>query len=121
MLKLIVFYALFLSSIQISKVQAESRSALSLRANVPSSITTNIQESKLSSTQSIWMFSSQMNSRYSSEGQKFEVEGLNQEGLETHVKKLMKMDRTIQFEVIINILKSTTPAEKPIFLKISAN
>jgi hypothetical protein len=102
-------------------LRAESRGSLFLRAYVPPSVTTSIKESKLSSTKSLWLFSSVMNSQYISEGQKFEVEGLDQEGLESEVKEIVGKDRTIQYEVLINRLKSKTPNNKPIFLKISAN
>jgi hypothetical protein len=112
---------LFLLSHISLDAHAESRSVLFLRAYVPPSINTNITESKLSATQSLWVFRSQMNSRYSSEGQKFEVEGLDQLGLEAHIKKVVGSDRTIQYELLINQLKSSMPIDKPIFLKISAN
>lgn len=117
--------ALFFSSICMatfqSKAFAEERKALFLRAFIAPAINTRIKESKLSPTQSLWLFSSQMNSRYPSEGQKFEVEGLDQSGIESHIKTIVGSDRTIQYEILISRLKSSMPENKPIFLKISAN
>jgi hypothetical protein len=104
-----------------SNAFAGARSFLFLRSHVPATISTNVKESKVSSTQSRWLFSSQVNSRYSSEGQKFEVEGLDQAGLEAHIKQIVGSDRIIQFEILINQLKYSLPSNKPIFLKISAN
>ncbi|MDO9183677.1 MAG: hypothetical protein Q7U04_14785 [Bacteriovorax sp.] len=113
------FFLFFLFST--SELRSESRSLLFLRGHVPASISTNVKESKLNANQSLWLFSSQMNTRYPAESQKFEIEGLDQSGLESHIKKVVGSDRTIQYEVLINHLKSTLPIDRPIFLKISAN
>jgi hypothetical protein len=92
-----------------------------LRGYIPPSIKTRIIQTQLSSSKSLVTFSSQVNSRHVSEGQKFEVLGLDQAGLESQIKSVSANDRTIQYELLIKQLKSTMPADKPIFLKISAN
>ena len=104
-----------------STVKAETSGMLFLRSYVASSITTTVKESKISSNKSLWLFSSQMNSSHPTESQKFEVEGLDQAGLESHIKKITGNDRTIQYEVLINRLKNSATIDRPIFLKISAN
>jgi hypothetical protein len=102
-------------------LRSETTSNLFLRAIVQPSIVTNFNESKINETQSLWLFSSKMNSRYYGEGQKFEVEGLDQAGLQSHIKHTVGIDRSIQFEILINRLNASTSILKPIFLKISAN
>ena len=121
MKKILFFVVLALFSNAPEELRAESRSILFLHAYVRPSVATSIKESKLSATQSLWLFSSQMNSRYSGEGQKFEVEGLDQAGIESHIKKIEATDRSIQYEILINRLKNFMPINRPIFLKISAN
>ncbi len=118
-MKKLVLFSFFLLST--SHANAETRGMLFLRAYVASSVTTTVTESKISSSKSLWLFSSQMNSRYPAESQKFEVEGLDQAGLESHIKKIVGNDRTIQYEVLINHLKNSATVDRPIFLKISAN
>jgi hypothetical protein len=102
-------------------LHADSSSHLILRAVVPPSINTNIKQTHLSSRKSLWIFSSKMNSSHLRESQKFEVEGLDQEGIETHLKKVTGSDRTIQYELLVQRLRSTVVTERPLFLKISAN
>lgn len=92
-----------------------------LRAFVRPSINTKIVQTRLSASKSLVTFSSQINSRHLREGQTFEVEGLDQAGMESHVKLVAGNDRTIQYELLINQLKASMPSERPIFLKISAN
>ncbi|MBC7538951.1 MAG: hypothetical protein H7281_09025 [Bacteriovorax sp.] len=121
MKKNLFFSLLFVIQSLSLELKAESRSTLFLRAYVPGSISTNIKEMKLSATQSLWLFSSLSNSRYPRESQKFEVEGLDQAGLEGHIKKVVGTDHTIQYEVLITRLKFSLAPNKPIFLKISAN
>ncbi|MDD4973744.1 MAG: hypothetical protein PHY93_05305 [Bacteriovorax sp.] len=121
MRKSLFFVFLFLIQSLSLELKAESRAVLFLRAYVPASISTKVNESRLSATQSLWLISSLTNSRYPSESQKIEVEGLDQVGIEAHIKKVVGVDRTIQYEVLINRLKSSMPVNKPIFLKISAN
>jgi hypothetical protein len=102
-------------------LHADSSSHFILRAIVPPSINTNITQTHLSSTKSLWIFSSKMNSKHLRESQKFEVEGLDQAGIETHLKKVTASDRTIQYELLVQRLRSTAVTDRPIFLKISAN
>ena len=92
-----------------------------LRAYVPFAIHTSITQTAVSSTKSLWVFSSQINSKYLRESQKFEVEGLDQKGLEAKITFVTGSDRTIQYELLINHIAATTKSDKPIFLKISAN
>ena len=113
--------SLYLSGVFTQNCFAGSRSTLFLQAFVPPSMTTKILESKLNAHQSLWLLSSKMNSRNANETQKFEIIGLNQPGLEAHIKKMMGSDRTIQYEVLINHLKTSVKIDKPIFFKISAN
>ena len=74
----------------------EERANLMLRAFVPPKITTKIVQTQLTSSKRLITFSSQVNSRQIQEGQKFEVEGLDQSGLEGEVKLLTGTDRTVQ-------------------------
>ena len=92
-----------------------------LRGYVPPAIDTKVVQTQLSSSKSLVMFSSHINSKYLREAQKFEVEGLDQAGMNGQIKILAGNERTIQYELLINHLKSIMPSSKPIFLKISAN
>jgi len=116
-----LFYVLIFISLFSVCVHAESSGHLVLRAYVPPSINTKITQTKLSSTQDLVTFSSHNNSEFSREGQKIEVEGLNQFGLEATLTAVAGNSRTIQYELLVNHLKKTTTEHKPIFLKISAN
>ncbi|AUN99605.1 hypothetical protein DOM21_02805 [Bacteriovorax stolpii] len=100
---------------------ADGSARLVLRAYVPPAINTTISQTQLSSSKSLVTFTSQMNSRYLSNEQKFEVEGLDQSGLEANLKRIAGNDRSIQYELLVKHLKDTMPVHKPIFLKISAN
>jgi hypothetical protein len=98
------------------------RENLMLRGYVLPSINTKIVQTELSASKSLVTFSSQINSKFTHEGQKFEVEGLDQAGMESHIKQIEGHDRTIQYELLINHLKASLMTKgKPIFLKISAN
>ena len=92
-----------------------------LRAIVPPTMSTQIKQIQLSSTKSLVTFSSQSNSLFSKDLQKIEVVGLDQSGLEGTLKKITNNERSIQYELLVNHLKSTMPIHKPIFLKITAN
>ena len=104
-----------------TELKAEAHSSLFLSANVRHTISTNIKESQLSATLSLWLLSSQSNSRYPMESQKIEVEGLDQVELESHIKKIVSADRSVHYSILIKQLKETMKAKKSIFLKISAN
>jgi len=101
-------------------VKAETKSSLFLRAVIPLSLNTKIRQMDLNSNKSLWILTSQNNSQYPLEGRKYEVQGLNQEGMEAHIKKVITKDRTIQHEILISHLKSSIK-KKVIILKISAN
>ncbi len=100
---------------------ADGSSRLVLQAYVPPTINTTIRQMQLSSSKSLVLFSSQVNYKHLNHLQKFEVEGLNQSGLEATLKKMAGNDRTIQYELLVKHLRDTMPDHKPIFLKISAN
>jgi len=104
-----------------TELMAETHASLFLSANVSHTVSTNIKESQLSATLSLWLLSSQSNSLYPLESQKFEVEGLDQVELESHIKKIISPDRTVQYSILIKQLKEKMKAKKSIFLKISAN
>ena len=112
---------LFLALLSSYYSVADDRTTLMLRGYVPPAIDTKVVQTQLSSSKSLVTFSSQINSKHSRETQKFEVEGLNQEGFDGQMKLLAGNDRTIQYELLINHLKAIMPKSKPIFLKISAN
>lgn len=114
---LIVLMSLFLSA----STYADGSARLVLRAYVPPTINTKISQTQLSSSKSLILFSSQVNSPNLRNQQKFEVEGLDQSGLEGDLKKIAGNGRTIQYELLIKHLKETMPSHGPIFLKISAN
>ena len=116
-----IFMRLVVLCIFSPRVYSDDRDAVVLRAYVPPSINNRIIQTQLSKTQSLVTFSTQMNSRFLEEQQKFEVEGMNQTGLEATLKKVSKGERVIQYELLVNHLKETMPTHKPIFLKISAN
>ena len=115
------FLTLILLVLNPLPIMADSSTHLVLRAIVPPSIKTSISQTNISSTKSLWIFSSQINSQYLRESQKFEIEGLDQKGIESHVKKVTAKDRTIQYELLVQRLQATLITERPIFLKISAN
>jgi len=112
---------MFLAVISSAHSYADDRASLVLRAYVPPAINTRVIQTKLSSSKSLVTFSSQINSRHLRESQKFEVEGLDQSGIEGHIKKVAGNDRTIQYELLINHLSTALLTSRPIFLKISAN
>lgn len=97
------------------------RAFVVLKAFVPPTMNTKIVQTQLSSSASLFTFSSVINSKYLREQQKFEVVGLDQDGLEGQIKLIAGNSRTIQYELLIKHLKATMPAYKPIFLKITAN
>ncbi len=88
---------------------------------MPLTAKTSISQYNVNANVALLILSSQVNSESLQESQKFEVEGMNQAGLEGHIKKIVSNDRTIQYHLLINRLKSTAVDDKPIFLKISAN
>lgn len=117
-----IFLSLQLTLFFIAEALATERENLMLRGYVFPSINTKIVQTDLSTSKSLVTFSSQINSKWKREGQKFEVEGLDQAGMESHVKHVAGNDRTIQYELLIERLRTTKASEhKPIFLKISAN
>lgn len=101
--------------------RAGERAIVVLKAFVPPTMNTKIVQTQLSSSASLVTFSSVINSKYIREQQKFEILGLNQEGLEGQIKLIAGNSRTIQYELLIKHLRATMPAYKPIFLKITAN
>jgi len=112
---------LFLALVFSTSSFADDRTTLMLRGYVPPAIDTRVVQTQLSSSKSLVTFSSHINSKYLREAQKFEVEGLDQVGMDGHIKLLAGNDRTIQYELLINHLKAVMPDSRPIFLKISAN
>lgn len=116
-----VLTIMFLAVLSLSPSHADDRSNLVLRGYVPPAINTRVTQTQLSSSMSLVTFSSQINSRHLRESQKFEVEGLDQAGLEGHIKLVAGNDRTIQYDLLINHLSTALLTSKPIFLKISAN
>ena len=114
-------YLLFIFIISSTCTYAGTNGTLVLRGFIPRAISTKITQTNISSRKSLFMFQSSINARHSSEGQKFEVEGLDQSGLEATLTAVTGNDRMIQYELLVNHLQNTMPAHKPIFLKISAN
>jgi hypothetical protein len=100
---------------------AESTATLVIRGFVPRAISTKITQTNLSSRSSVITFSSQINSNFSLEDQKFEVEGLEQSGLESKLLPMTGSDRLVQYKLLVQYLQETIPVHEPIFLKISAN
>ena len=115
-----IFLRAFLVCLFSQNLYSDDRNTVVLRAYVPPSISTQIITTQLTRSQSLVTFSSQMNSRFIEEQQKFEVEGLSQEGLSSTLKKSSN-GRVVQYELLENYLRDSTSVEKPIFLKISAN
>ncbi len=100
---------------------AGTNATLVLRGFVPKAISTKITQTNISSRKSLVTFQSSINAKHLREGQKFEVEGLDQSGLEAKLTAVAGNDRMVQYELLVNHLKETMPTHKPIFLKISAN
>ncbi len=117
-MKVLIIITLLATS---STIQAGTNSTLVLRAFVPKAISTKITQTNLSSRKSLITFTSSINAKHLREGQKFEVEGLKQSGLEATLTALTGNDRMIQYELLVNHLRETMPVHKPIFLKITAN
>ena len=120
-MKLKWIFFLFSMTLVNPKLSAQSSSSLFLRAFIPRSIGTSVKSLQLNSTQTLWLLKSQINAEYPLEGQKFEVEGLKQAGVEAELKLIVSNERTIQHEILISHLKSSIKSNKNIFLKISAN
>lgn len=117
-----ILLALQLALFSFTEAFASEKENLMLRGYVFPSINTKIVQTDLSASKSLVTFSTQINSRWKREGQKFEVEGLDQAGMESHVKHVAGNDRTVQYELLIERLRSSQAFKhKPIFLKISAN
>ena len=117
-----LYLALQLTFFYFVEAVAAERENLMLRGYVFPTINTKIIQTDISTSKSLVTFSTQINSRWKREGQKFEVEGLDQAGMESHIKSVAGNDRTIKYELLIEHLKTSKAAEhKPIFLKISAN
>ena len=104
-----------------TKSIAQDRANLMLRGLVPSSISTKISQIEMSSLQSMIKISSQINSKRITEGQRFEIVGLDQLGLSGQIKLVEGSNHSVSYELIIKNLKSSVSKDKPIFLKISAN
>jgi len=115
---IIPFLATILSS---TLTHAEERVNLVLRAYVPPAISTKISQTQLSSSSSLVKFSSQVNSKYIKEGQKFEVEGLEESGLSGKIEMVGGSERSISYEMLVKNLNTSLSKDRPIFLKISAN
>lgn len=104
-----------------STLMAGTNSNFHLRAYVPHSIKTSFKEKRLANNRLLWLLTSQMNTQHPFEGQTFEVEGMNQGGLEAKIKTIMGNDRTIRHEILLESLKKSATNDRTIFLKISAN
>lgn len=102
-------------------LQAETKGTLELRAFVPLINKTSISQYNVSSKTALLILSNQANSTSLLESQKIEVEGMSQASVQAHLKKVVSNERTIQYHLLINRLKSTAVDHRPIFLKISAN
>lgn len=116
-----ILTAFIFSAVLANTSYGDDRANLVLRGYVPPSINTKVVHTQLSSSKSLVTFSSQINSKHLRESQKFEVEGLDQSGLDGHIKRVAGNERTIQYDLLINHLASAVVSSKPIFLKISAN
>ncbi|MFA6236743.1 MAG: hypothetical protein WC635_05390 [Bacteriovorax sp.] len=113
----VLFAALFFKT----NLVAETTTNLHLRAFVRHSIKTSIRETQLKNNKTLWLITSRTNTLYPLEGQKFEVLGMDQAGLEAEIKHIVGSDHTIQHEILISSLKFRAKDNRPIFLKISAN
>ncbi len=120
-MKWINWVGLFSFYLTAINVKAETRSDLFLHAHVRPTIGIKLREERLGNNQSRYLISTQTNLENPREGQKFEVEGLDQKGLESHIDKIISKDHTIQYAILIKRLQSHSKSNKPILLKISAN
>lgn len=100
---------------------AETKGNLELRAFVPLTAKTSVNQYNVSPKEALVVLSNQVNSDLILESQKIEIEGVTQAGMEAHLKKVVTNNRTVQYHLLINRLKSTAANDKPIFVKISAN
>jgi hypothetical protein len=116
MKSLLIFFILISTNISF----AESKGALQLHAFVPLVSKTSVTELN-KGNQSLFILSNEINSEVLQESQKVEIVGVDQAGLEAHLKKISSNNRTIQYQLLINRLKSTATDLRPIILKISAN
>lgn len=105
----------------VKEVSAETRADLVLMGYVQPLIGIQLKEQRESGNQSLFFLSTQTNLEHPTEGQTFEVEGLDQKGLESHIDTITSKDHTIQYAILIKRLQSFMPTNKPILLKISAN
>lgn len=115
MIILIIINSIFNSA------HSETHGVLILRAIVSPSVSSNIEEIPLNSSQSLWRITNKTNSAITTEGQKFEIEGPDQKSLDMRVTKIITNDHKIQIDILLDSLPLTASNNRPIVLKITAN
>lgn len=111
-----------LFSVLLFKIDLKAETgSLYLRAFVRPSLKSSLREKRQKQNKILWLYRGQTNSEYPLEGQKFEVEGMDQAGLEAKIVHIAGKDRMIELEILITSLKLSAKNEQPVFLKISAN
>ena len=85
-------------------------------------IKTDVGQLRLNDSESLVVFSSQINSKHINEQQKFEVEGLDQPGMNGIVRMVeSENQKLIQYEMFLKHSEEAFKDHRPIFIKISAN
>jgi hypothetical protein len=113
--------ALFLMLTTIQLSLAGSSSYFQLRGTALGTSSTKLQTFVISETQTEVLFSTQNNSKYSDERQKFEFEGDVELKKDVRIKKIIDNKRSSLYKIIITKKNHTFGESSPLFLKISAN
>lgn len=115
------FYLFFFLIFTIETLYAETTSSLHLFGFFRSTAKIKITELQLNADTTQVLFSTQNNSKYWEESQKFEFEGKNSKEMNLQIKKIRSTKHNTIYEIIITENKKINLEHDPLFLKISAN
>lgn len=114
-------YLFFSLLFTIDALNAETTSSLHLVGFFRSTAQIKITELQLNADTTQVLFSTQNNSKYWEESQKFEFEGKNSKEMNLQIKKIGSTKHNTIYEIIITENKKINLENNPLFLKISAN
>ena len=113
--------AILLISVIYNQASAGGSSYLQLRGTTLKTSKFKVVSQEITPLQTQVLFSTQSNSKYPEESQKFEFEGDADLKQGLKIKKITSDNRTSLYEIIITKRKSSPSENSPLFLKISAN
>lgn len=112
---------IFLLLLTCHYANAGSSGYFELRGTTLKTSQLKLQTFRLSQTETEVLFSTQTNSKYSDESQKFEFEGDAEVKKMLKIKKISTNNRSSLYEIIITEKKHASIPSSPLFLKITAN